>query len=493
MAARKLVSRQPNQRLEALLHEAGISNAGLARRVNTRGSQRGLNLRHDKTSVSRWVRGQRPRIRTAVIISEVLSEKLDRTVSLDEIGMAYGKNLASNVGLKFASDLADATQVTCELWSCDADPRGVVFGPTVAVSTLIGPSRDWLITGCDAEVSREGGSQVHITDVEAVRETTLALSSLDRSFGGGHTRSLTVHYLNAFVSGLLTGTYTEAIGRRLFAAVAQLTKHTALMTVDIGRPSLAQRYYIQALRLAQAAGDRALGGFVLADGMANIAPFLGHPREVVPLALAARGGTRNHSTPTLEALFHLAEARGHALVGEALSCEKSADLAIKTLDEASSDGEPEWLADFTAAHLADGLAHCYRDLGRPAESARWALAALDGLPQRDVRRRAIDLLLLATARAEAGEVTEGCHHALRAMELLGGLRSHLGMEYLSDFRQRLNRSRDSEARREFEDQVASSGMTLSSGQRGEARAGETAVGRWHAADPGLLAQTPAAK
>ncbi|MEO3844505.1 MULTISPECIES: helix-turn-helix transcriptional regulator [unclassified Streptomyces] len=493
MAARKVVSREPNQRLEALLHEAGISNAGLARRVNIRGSQRGLNLRHDKTSVSRWVRGQRPRIRTAVIIAEVLSEKLDRTVSLDEIGMAYGKSLASNVGLKFAPDLGEAIQSACELWSCDADPRGLVFGPTVAVSTLIGPSRDWLITACDAEVSREGGSQVHLADVEAVRETTLALSGLDRSFGGGHTRSVAVHYLNVFVSGLLSGTYTETVGRSLFAAIAQLAKHTGLMTVDTGRPSLAQRYYIQALRLAQAAGDRALGGFVLADGMSTTAPLLGHPREVVPLALAARGGTGSHTTPSLEALFHLAEARGHALLGDAFSCERSADLALETFDDTSADGEHEWLADFTAAHLADGLAHCYRDLGRPAESARWAQTALDGLPRRDVRRRAIDLLLLATARAEAGEVTEGCHHALRALELLGGLRSHLGMGYLSDFRGRLQRNRDSEAQRAFEARMADSATTLGRQREGEARAVETDLGRWHVADACPAPQTPATR
>ena len=435
-----------------------MSNAGLARRVNIRGSQLGLDLRHDKTSVSRWVRGQRPRGRTAMIIAEVLSQKLDRTVSLDEIGMAHGKNLASSVGLKFTPDLADAIETACALWSCDADPRGLVFGPTVAVSTLIAPSRDWLITADDTDVSREGGSPVRLADVEAVRETTHALSHLDRRFGGGYVRSLAVHYLNSFISGLLTGTYLEDIGRRLFAAVAQLTKHAGFMAMDSDRLNLAQRYYIQALRLAHAAGDRALGGFVLADGMADVAPLLGHPREVVQLALAARRGTRGNVTPTVEAMFHVAEARGHALLGDAQSCDQSAGLAIETLGKARPDDEPEWIADFDAAQLADRLAHCYRDLGRPNESARWAQAALDALPQRHVRRRAIDLLLLATARAEAGEAAEGCCHASRAVELLCGLHSHLGMEYLRDFRERLQRSGDSGAHGEFEDQLAVSGV-----------------------------------
>ena len=47
--------RGPNEKLGTVLALAGISNAGLARRVNDLGAQRGLTLRYDKTSVARWV------------------------------------------------------------------------------------------------------------------------------------------------------------------------------------------------------------------------------------------------------------------------------------------------------------------------------------------------------------------------------------------------------------------------------------------------------
>ena len=47
--------RGPNEKLGAVLALAGISNAGLARRVNDLGAQRGLTLRYDKTSVARSV------------------------------------------------------------------------------------------------------------------------------------------------------------------------------------------------------------------------------------------------------------------------------------------------------------------------------------------------------------------------------------------------------------------------------------------------------
>jgi hypothetical protein len=53
--------RSQNQRLSALIEEAGFSHAGLARRVDQLGIEHGLDLRYDKTSVTRWLRGQQPR------------------------------------------------------------------------------------------------------------------------------------------------------------------------------------------------------------------------------------------------------------------------------------------------------------------------------------------------------------------------------------------------------------------------------------------------
>src|SRR3954466_3521058 len=102
MAARPLVARQPNERLQALIQEAGCSNAGLARRVNLCGAEHGLDLRYDKTSVARWLRGQQPRGRGPAGIGEAPGPKLGRRGTIDEIGMANGKNLPSGVGLLFA-------------------------------------------------------------------------------------------------------------------------------------------------------------------------------------------------------------------------------------------------------------------------------------------------------------------------------------------------------------------------------------------------------
>ncbi|MET9802637.1 transcriptional regulator [Streptomyces sp. NPDC006368] len=451
MAARPLVARQPNERLQALIQEAGCSNAGLARRVNMVGQERGLDLRYDKTSVARWLRGQQPRGRAPGIIAEALGRKLGRTVTIDEIGMANGKNLASGVGLQFAPTVLGAIEQVCELWRSDVGRRDFLSGTAVAASALVEPSRDWLITGADAQVARQAGARVGVSDVEAVRAMTDALVELDHRFGSGHVRPVVVHYLNSVVSGLLSGSYRDTVGRQLFAAVARLTELAGYMAVDTGQPGLAQRYYIQALRLAQAAGDRGYGGYVLAASMSHLAAQLGNPREIAQLARAAQEGARGHITPRAEAMFLAAEARGHALLGDARVCQEVTARAVAAMDraEARAGDDPVWIAHFDHAYLADELAHCYRDLGMPEAAARAATDALDGHPETRARRRAIGLVLLATAQLQQREVEQACHTGTRAVDLLGTLRSSRGAEYLDDLQLRLEPYANEPSVREF--------------------------------------------
>lgn len=453
MAARPLVARQPNERLQALIQEAACSNAGLARRVNMCGAEHGLDLRYDKTSVARWLRGQQPRGRAPAIIAEALGRKLGRTVTIDEIGMAGGKNLASGVGLQFSPTVLGAIEQVCELWRSDVGRRDFLSGSTVAASALVEPSRDWLITSADPQVARSAGARVGKADVAAVRATTEALVELDHQYGSGHVRPVVVHYLNSVVSGLLAGSYRESIGRELFAAVARLTELAGYMAVDTGQPGLAQRYYIQALRLAQAAGDRAYGGYVLAASMSHLAAALGNPREIAQLARAAQEGARGQITPRARAMFHAAEARGHALLGDARACQASAGHAETALEQAEaapdSGDDPRWIRHFDRAYLADELAHCHRDLGQGEVAGRHAEEAIEGHPDSRARRRAIGLLLLATAQVQQREVEQACHTGTRAVEVLGGLRSNRGAEYLDDLQQRLEPFRDEPVVREF--------------------------------------------
>ena len=452
-------ARQPNERLLALIREAGCSNAGLARRVNMCAAERGLDFRYDKTSVARWIRGQQPRGRAPEIIADAIGRKLGRAVTVDEIGMGASRQLTSAVGLHFAAGLAESVDQAAELWRSDVVRRETVDatgpyaagGAQVAPSALVEPSRDWLITPADTEVARASGPRVGTADVEAVRATTAALIDLDRRWGAGHVRPVVVHYLNSVVAGLLGGSYREAVGRELFGAAARLTELAGYMAIDTGLPGLAQRYYIQALRLAQAAGDRGFGGYVLAAGMSHLAAELGNPREVIQLARAAQEGTRGRITPRAEALFLAAEARGHAQLGDRESCRRVAAGALAAFERAgdASGEEPAWVAHFDAAYLADELAHCHRDLGQGRATQQRATEALAGHPPGRARRRAVGLLLLATGQLQEGDLEHACQTADEAGTLLHGLRSGRGSEYFADFRARLEPHRAEPRVREF--------------------------------------------
>jgi hypothetical protein len=470
MTARPLIARQPNERLLSLIREAGCSNAGLARRVNICAAERGLDFRYDKTSVARWIRGQQPRGRAPDVIAEALGRKLGRPVTVDEIGMGSSRQLGSSVGLHFAAGLTECLEQATELWRSDVARRendgtgtglfgglgpggpagpGSPGGPGaagpygsgaahVAPAALVEPSRDWLITPADAEVARSSGPRVGSADVEAVLAMTAALIDLDRRWGAGHVRPVVVHYLNTVVAGLLAGTYRETVGRELFNAAARLTELAGYMAVDSGLPGLAQRYYIQALRLAQAAGDRGFGGYVLAAGMSHLAAELGNPREVIQLARAAQEGARGRVTPRADALFLAAEARGHAQLGDRESCRRTASQALAAMERAT-DGtgdDPAWIGHFDTAYLADELAHCHRDLGQGQAAQQRAAEALAGHPAGRARRRAIGLLLLATGQLQEGDLEHACHTADEAGTVLAALRTGRGAEYFTEFASR---------------------------------------------------------
>ncbi|MEU8994118.1 transcriptional regulator [Streptomyces caniferus] len=462
MAARPLVARQTNQRLRSLIQEASLSNSALARQVNVLGEAQGLDLRYDKTSVSRWLGGQRPRGRVPAIIAEALSGKLGRTVSTEEIGMANGNSVTCGVGLHFAATVEDALEQVRELWHMDAESRGLLSRSAMTASALVEPSRDWLISSPDPQVARNGrlGPRVGMTDVELVRATTQALAELDHRVGSGYVRPVVVSCLSSVLSGLMDGSYGETTGRQLFAAAARLTEFAGYTALDTGQAGLAQRYYIQALRLAQAADDRCYGGYVLAAGLSRLAVGAGCSREAVQLARAAQEGTRGRAPLAAQALFYAAEARGYAMLGDARMCKILADKATDAMAHAVPGDGPEWIAHFDRAYLADELAHCYRDLKQPRPAVRRAEEALARHPRTRVRRRAIDLLLLASVLAQAGDVEEACRAGVQAVALLSRLRSALGERYLQSFRDELRPYGDAQSVRDFDALVQESGVRV---------------------------------
>src|SRR6478609_6973846 len=146
--------RAQNPQLAALIEEAGFSHAGLARRVDQLGLEHGLDLRYDKTSVTRWLRGQQPRGATPALIAEVFTRRLGRRLTAQDVGLDACAPVYA--GLEFAETPQEAVDIVASMWRKDNGPyaelRKIAFTP----AGLVVPSRDWLIGRTDERVARDG-------------------------------------------------------------------------------------------------------------------------------------------------------------------------------------------------------------------------------------------------------------------------------------------------------------------------------------------------
>ncbi|AWW39938.1 MULTISPECIES: hypothetical protein [Streptomyces] len=481
--------RTPNRQLAALIAEAGFSNAGLARRVDQLGLEHGLDLRYDKTSVTRWLRGQQPRGATPALIAEVFTRRLGRRLTAQDLGLDACAPVYA--GLEFAAGPEEAVDIVSGLWRKDSGSHAELRKIAFTAAGLVVPSRDWLIGRPDEKVARgeplarvpaqgrptpprfpvpsepggpagrprgQGergpGHRVTAGDIAALRSVGELFRTLDNAYGGGHARQALVRYLEHECEPMLRGTYGEQTGRRLFAAAADLTGLAGWTSYDIAAHGLAQRYFVQALRLAQAAGDRAYGSYVLAT-MSRQAVYLGHGREAVQLARVAQQGVGSAVPPVVLALLHAAEARGHGVLGEVRACTAALVRAERTLESARPGDEvPHWARFFDEAQLADEFGHCHRDLQQFRAAAQHAERSLQLRAPGFARSRLFCRVVLATARLGLGELDQACQLAAEAAGAAAEMRSVRAVEYVKDFERRLEPYKDAAPVRTYRDKVA---------------------------------------
>ena len=473
--------RGPNDKLGTVLALAGISNAGLARRVNDLGAQRGLTLRYDKTSVARWVsKGMVPQGAAPHLIAAAIGQKLGRPVPLHEIGLADA-DPAPEVGLAFPRDVGEAVRSATELYRLDlAGRRGGGGGiwqslaGSFSVSAYATPASRWLITPADSSVERqvpavgavagsvssgggeraagdapapeaaapeasdEGYARVGHSDVAKLREAAEDARRWDSKYGGGDWRSSMVpECLRVDAAPLLLGSYSDEVGRALFGATAELTRLAGWMAFDTGQQEAAQRYYIQALRLARAAADVPLGGYVLAS-MSLQATYRGFGDEGVDLAQAALERNRGLATARTMSFFRLVEARAHARAGDAAAAGAALKAAEGWLERSrDGDNDPSWLGFYSYDRFAADAAECYRDLKAPRQVRRFTEQALSKPTEEFVRSHGLRLVVSAVAELESGNLDAACEQGVRAVEVAGRISSARTTEYVKDLLHRL--------------------------------------------------------
>lgn len=360
-----------------------------------------------------------------------------------------------DAGLTYPDTATDAARNASLLWRADlTDPTALQHG-RADPHAWNDASLRWLVDpGRVPDDHAAHGVRIGTPDVERFRATVDIFAQLDDRFGGGHAREALIQYLSTDAERMLNGRYSDTVGRVLFAAVAEATLLAAWMSYDSAPASaLAQGYFVQALALAQAAGDRLLGASIL-DAMSHQATFTGRFTEAANLARSALTGTRGIATPTLTAHFHLMEARALARLRDTKACDRALSEGVREFERSNPGSDPPWFQYLNESEMFAEFGHCMRDLGRTSDATRYADSSLQQSDDAQfVRSDFFVSIVLADSHLAARNFEQACSVALHALGAGEQIRSARCVRYLREFMQHLPASGNT-ALADFREQAA---------------------------------------
>jgi hypothetical protein len=425
-------ARTANKELAQLIEVAGMSHHALARRVNLLAERRGIAVSYTHTSVANWTRrGMVPRPPTPALIAQVLAERLGRPLGPAEIGMPEPRENPEAVGLDFHRDAHEAVRTATRFWST-VRRRTFVTAP-FAVGAYSTPVTRWLAVPADPDAAHPGRRRVGRHDLDTLWAAAADAQRSDSKYGGGTGKASTVTtFLNERAIPLLRGDYTDAVGKELYAGTAELARVAGWSALDMGHHALAQRHFIQALRMARAGASLAVGCHVLTN-MALQATLRGYPDEAVDMAQGAYDRARHRVAPRVLAFAKLVEARAHARLGNAPSAAAALVCSERLLEQADAEpgDEPAWISYYTPARMAADAVEIHRDLRLPAAALRWNNRAAPMVQSAYTRSVGLRMTVLATAHLQNGDLDQALAHGQRAVTILSHVRSTRATDYLA--------------------------------------------------------------
>ncbi|WP_341718855.1 helix-turn-helix transcriptional regulator [Micromonospora sp. FIMYZ51] len=354
--------------------------------------------------------------------------------SADQLGLSGGTDRArSDIGLAYSVSLSQAASTLGDLSRFDEMKHTAVTLGRYMPDALNAACLDWLFGNATMDLPGEGKA-VTPHDVDEIRAMTSTFDGLDRKFGGEHCRTMAVRYLRNRVLPQVRAPKPEKVGREIFNATAVLCELIGWMAYDTSRHSLAQRYFTQALRFAEAAGDRAYAAYVLTS-MADQALYLGRPDQALRLAQVARDASLRAGVPVVITEASIFEARAHAAQGDETGCRRALIRAEESFHQIVPQDGPDWAKHWGTVLFASHAATCWIDLGQPKE-ARPLMQSVWESGKDQARRRVYAASQLARVALLDGDIEEATALGATALESAGGLTSHRSQEQLKQLRQR---------------------------------------------------------
>ncbi|MEV5880788.1 transcriptional regulator, partial [Streptomyces sp. NPDC052101] len=377
-----------NDVLERHLNQLGWSVRSFAQRVFEYCQKVGISYTGNPGTVSRWCTGDnRPSPPLAAAACHVLSMALGHPVPPRSLGWPEESNIALDSLLY--RDLPHAARMLAELWELDAGRDRRLVERTFRPGEFRDASHQALVMPPDTDLSGHGRFQVMVSDIELLEAQTRVYGRLDARHGGGKYRSVFAAFLSTHATPLLNGGFTERLGRRLYGSVADAVLATASMAYDDELPGLAQRYDLQALRLAQAIGDRARIARVHIH-QARLAAAQGERRDVITHARAAVLASAG-VPPLVMSYAAITEARAWALNRQQQPTLDAVARAREAFTAAGHARDPEWLSWFDRCELEGQAAWALAVAGLADDGMR-ALQTAKGMAKDRTRDR-VELMI----------------------------------------------------------------------------------------------------
>lgn len=351
----------------------------------------------------------------------------------EELGISTAAAQArTDIGLVYASSLAETLVTVSNLAGFDTQKHPGIISGHFSEEALYAACLDWLFVS-PAKDHRATTDRVTARDVAEIVATTVMFDGMDRSFSGGPSRDLAVKYFKDHVVPRLGGTYDASVGRDLYQAASVLCEIIGYMAYDSDRHALAQRYFIQSLRLAKEAESSAYGAYVLST-MSHQAMYLGRPRDALRLAEAARQSYTGTHVAAVQTEAAMCVARAYAALGDESAMTQALLAAEKSLGQQSSESGPAWASHWGETVFAAFAGATWLDLGRP-EQARPHLVRAAQDTNGQARRFVYSAAQLAKLSMLEGDAEQAGTYAMAAADTAAGLTSKRSAKAVRDLQQ----------------------------------------------------------
>lgn len=301
-------------------------------------------------------------------------------------------------------------------------PGGAQVGrresPTLGAGVAVGIAHDWLTIDAPQVASAAGGGRIDGGLAASLEHRLPALRRIDHTLGGLRARPLVDAELRLVNDILTNSTYSDPVGRRLFAVAAELCRVAGWASCDAGQHRTAERYWTAGIRAAHLARDRGIGANIF-KSMSLQRAEAGQHTQAIAIAEAAREGVRGGDDRVL-AMLTMRQARTHASRGDVSETERLLARAETHMERVNDDGTPSWAAYFDEAEFPAQAGACYFLLGKYRTSDPLLEQALAQQPDERSRDRATYTIWRAEGALHMGEVERACAHVSSAIPDLKG-------------------------------------------------------------------------